>query len=246
MCPPHDESILFTFINDITKDQHCENQMLYDGMQAPRNIYVLSVIAWKSKSTTTNMCECFQISTSKIHDVATPLASASQYIYRASSSAGASMPNYSLLGFALLIICPLSVSIRWTGKPNIYAFCVIPRRKQNIFHILKSQCLEPKQIIRAINCFPKLRTFCKRILPINTEKNHIMSRFALMLCRNNWKKLGRFKVSRPTKTCNTLRRVAEGGAKHSASNMYSWKHYIFIHRFAYFSKFLELYFVLFF
>ena len=34
-------------------------------------------------------------------------------------------------------------------------------------------------------------------------------------------------------TCSTLRRVAEGGAKHCASHIYFRKHYICIYRFAY-------------
>ena len=45
-------------------------------------------------------------------------------------------------------------------------------------------------------------------------------------------------------TCNTLWRVAEGGATHSTSSIYVWKHYSCINRFAYVSTFLVLLIVL--
>ena len=103
MCPPHDECILFAFLCDITEDQHYGYQVLYDGTQAPRSTYVLSRIASESKSPTTNICESFQVSTSKIHDVANPLAGASQPTSGdASTSAGASHLDYSVLGFCTL------------------------------------------------------------------------------------------------------------------------------------------------
>ena len=171
MRPPHDECILFAFLSDIAEDQHYGYQVLYDGMQAPRSTYVLSLIASESKSTTTNIGEGFQVSTSKIHDVANPLAGASQPTSGdASSSAGASQLSYSMLGFCTLDHLSAFRLDPPRGKPTRCALCVISRREQDIFHILKLECLEPEQVTTAIDCIRKLRTLCKGIRPSSTEK----------------------------------------------------------------------------
>ena len=149
----------------------CTPFLLYDGMQAPRSTYVLSLIASESKSTITNIGEGFQVSTSKIHVVANPLACASQPTSGdASSSAGASQLSYSVLGFCTLDHLSAFRLDPPRGKPTRCALCVISRREQDIFHILKLECLEPEQVTTAIDCIRKLRTLCKGIRPSSTEK----------------------------------------------------------------------------
>ena len=113
---------------------------------------MLSLIASESKSTTTNIGEGFQVSTSKIHDVANPLAGASQPTSGdASSSAGASQLSYSVLGFCTLDHLSAFRLDPPRGKPTRCALCVISRREQDIFHILKLECFEPGQVTTAID-----------------------------------------------------------------------------------------------
>ena len=189
MCPAHDESILFAFLSDIQENHHYGFEVIYDGHPASKCTYVLALIASASRSTTANVGEGYQVSTSSVQDFANPSAGAAK-----PSCDDASESAYSVLGFCTLDNLPAFRLDPPRGKAIRCAVCVISRREGKAFHIHKLECLEPDQQDTAVQCFRKLRKLCSSVRPSSTEKRSHDVTVAAEACKPE-KKQGRSMLS---------------------------------------------------
>ena len=155
-CPPHNEGILFAYLSDIHADPNYGFKVTYDGAGAPRSACVLSLVASSAKSSTISVGEGFQVTTPDVLDYANP--------------ASAPQPSVSLVGYCTMDALPGFRIDPPRGRAHRFAMCSIIKREDDTFHVHKLEYIEPDQIEDAVRCFQKLRSLCKRIQPVSTEK----------------------------------------------------------------------------
>ena len=160
-CPPHNEGLLFAYLNDISADPVNDFKVTYGETEAPRCKYVVCLVASTQKSGTKNEGDGHLVTSDGVLDIANP--------HDVSKSDGI---LYSLESYCTINeVTNFSLNIP-RNQPHKYALVLIHQRdadKAN-FQVSKIEFIEPDQIDMAKTCFQKLRRLCSKIMPSGDER----------------------------------------------------------------------------
>ena len=159
-CPPHDEGIAFSCLEDLQPDPFCGMRISYGGSPGPKCVYVAVLVASNRKSKTDPIGENgFQVVTAGVKDVANPAGTATAYV-----------GDHTLLGYCNVDDLPGFRLDPPRGRDYRVAFVLISKVDAEGFHIHKVQNIEPDQMDNTIKCMQRLRRMSKQIRPEGTGK----------------------------------------------------------------------------
>lgn len=160
-CPPHDEGILFAYLEDIEPDPHYGFCIRYDGQVGARCLYAAALVASEGKGANDRVGEGFRVVTAGVKDAANPKGSSNSY----TTVGYCTLDN--LAGFSL---------DPPRGKTKRCAIVLFAKKDEEGLHVHKLEHVEPDQVENAILCVQKLRKLCRGIRPGSGQKrSHAVS-----------------------------------------------------------------------
>ena len=160
-CSEHDGGVLFAFLADIQPDPYYGMRLVYDGQEGSKSLYIAALVACDSKSKTEKISDDgFKVSTFNVKDVANPAGTVDNPI-----------GSHTLVGYCSMNSLPgfrLDPPRGKTCRVALVLFSSVDETEG--FHIHKLECIEPDQVNQAVACLQKLRTLCRRVRSVSSEK----------------------------------------------------------------------------